>query len=271
MPKRKRIPSKKKFKKIRNYTLTSKKQNPILSYNNLYDFNKSFIYGLNYINKLPKKNIINKKITADGNCFYNSISYYYHQTEEYNHYYRELIYNACLNSIDEIKEFMVSDYEGEMNDIDRTNKAINYVNNIKNNSYWAGDIEINKMALLLEVNILCYTEDENNYNLQGVYYGTENLLNLIPLKYVNNNHFELLFPLNYLLGIDIIPIDQDKLKQKLQTNNKVINKLKLPKIFNDEYIEYNKLHKNKYNEVFKFLNTKVFPDRIENIKDKKKA
>ena len=125
MPKRKRIPSKKKFTKIRNYTLASKIQNPILSFNNLYDFNKSFIYGLNYINTLPKNNIINKKITADGNCFYNSISYYYHQTEEYNHYYRELIYNACLNSIDEIKEFMVSDYEGEMNDIDRTNKAIN--------------------------------------------------------------------------------------------------------------------------------------------------
>ena len=52
--------------------------------------------------------------------------------------------------------------KGEMNDIDRTNKAINYVDNIKNNRYWAGDIEINKMALLLEVNILCYTEDENN-------------------------------------------------------------------------------------------------------------
>ena len=46
-----------------------------------------------------------------------------------------------------------------------------------------------------------------------------------------------MFPLNYLIGIDIIPIDEDKLKQKLQTNNKVINKLKLPKIFNDKYIK----------------------------------
>ncbi len=46
---------------------------------------------------------------------------------------------------------MASDYEGQMNDINRANKAINYINNIKNNGYWAGDIEINKMALLLDL------------------------------------------------------------------------------------------------------------------------
>lgn len=108
------------------------------------------------------------------------------------------------------------------------------------------------MSLLLDINILCYTEDENNYNLQGVYYSSDNLLNLIPLKYVNNNHFKVMYPLNYLIGIHISPIDEDNLKKELETNNKFINKRKLPKICNQDYIEYNKIHKNKYNEKFKF-------------------
>lgn len=30
-----------------------------------------------------------------------------------------------------------------------------FINNIKNNSYWAGHIKNNKMALLLDINILC--------------------------------------------------------------------------------------------------------------------
>lgn len=123
MPKRKRISSKRKLKKIQINKLASKRLNQILSFNNLYDFNKSFIDGIHYIKTIPTNNIINKKIIPDGNCFYNSISYYYLQTVKYNHNYRELIYNACLNSIEEIKEFIASDKEGEMNDIDRTNKA----------------------------------------------------------------------------------------------------------------------------------------------------
>ena len=88
---------------------------------------------------------------------------------------------------------MILDNEGELNDIDRKIKGQIYINNINKNGNLAGKIEINKIVILLEVNILCYTEDENGYNLQGIYFGTEILINLIPLKYVNNNHFELLY------------------------------------------------------------------------------
>ena len=76
------------------------------------------------------------------------------------------------------------------------------------------------MALILQVNILCYTENENQYNLQGVYYGTDNLINLIPIKFVNHNHFELLYPINYFITFNIIPLDEKTLKDKLDKNNK---------------------------------------------------
>ena len=49
-------------------------------------------------------------------------------------------------------------------------------------------------------------------------------------------------------------MDENHLKQKLESNNKVINKKKIPTIFKQKYIEYNKLHKNKYNEIFIVLN-----------------
>ena len=77
-----------------------------------------------------------------------------------------------------------------------------------------------------------------------------------------------MFPINYLISIDIIPLEGDKLKQKLEINNKVINKQKLPTIFNNEFVEYNKMHKNKYNEIFKFLKTNIFEDKIYSIEDK---
>ena len=59
-----------------NNNLASKRLNQILSFNNLYDFNKSFTEVINYIKTIPRKNIINKKITAYGNYFYNAISYF---------------------------------------------------------------------------------------------------------------------------------------------------------------------------------------------------
>lgn len=64
-------------------------------FNNLKEFNNLFIEGNRYKSALSSENIIklvSKKITADENCFYNAISYYYHLTEEYSQNYKEIIY-----------------------------------------------------------------------------------------------------------------------------------------------------------------------------------
>ncbi len=51
------------------------------------------------------------------------------------------------------------------------------------------------MAELLEVNIICYTLEDNKYNLQAVYSGNKlNLANIILLQFIDNNHFNILYP-----------------------------------------------------------------------------
>ena len=60
--------------------------------------------------------------------------------------------------------------------------------------------------------------------MQGVFYETDNLIKLIPMKFVNNNHFELLYPINYFIPFNIIPLDEKTLKDKIDKNNKQIKK-----------------------------------------------
>lgn len=79
--------------------------------------------------------------------------------------------------------------------IDNNEKTIEYINKIKENHQFAGDVEINKMASLLNINILCYTLNDDNYELQGIYWGNQkSYLHILPLHFINNNHFEILYP-----------------------------------------------------------------------------
>ena len=48
-----------------------------------------FLENNNYKPIIISDDIIVKEIAKDGNCFYNSISYYLHMTEEYNKNYRK--------------------------------------------------------------------------------------------------------------------------------------------------------------------------------------
>ena len=72
------------------------------------------------------------------------------------------------------------------------------------------------MAELLEMNILWYSQNENNYKLEAVYYGSNNKIKIIPLKFVSNNHFEILYPKNYFLPIKKIDIDYNYLKNRVK-------------------------------------------------------
>ena len=84
---------------------------------------------------------------------------------------------------------------------------------MKTDGNWGSDIEINKMAELLESNIICYTEESEEYKLKGVYYGTEDYTNCILLDFINNNHFQILFPKSYKSPNVPIPINGNYLKK----------------------------------------------------------
>ena len=72
------------------------------------------------------------------------------------------------------------------------------------------------MAELLEMNILCYTQNEINYKLRAVYFGTNKKINLIPLKFVNNNLFEILYPKKYLIPFKKIEIDEVYINKRIK-------------------------------------------------------
>ena len=68
------------------------------------------------------------------------------------------------------------------------------------------------MAELLEVNIICLTLGDNKYNLQAVYSGNKlNLANVNPLQFINNKHFNILYPQQYNFNISKKAMDITKL------------------------------------------------------------
>lgn len=64
------------------------------------------------------------------------------------------------------------------------------------------------MAQFLESNIKNYTKENQEYKLKGVYYVTEDYTNFILLDFINNNHFQLLFPKTYKSPIHQISLYQ---------------------------------------------------------------
>ena len=109
------------------------------------------------------------------------------------------------------------------------------------------------MAELLEVNIICYTLKDNIYNLQAVYFGNKlNLENVIPLQFINNNHFNILYPNQYNFNISKKAIDLKKLEsKKIEINND--NKDIIPSYFNFKYVKYPRNNENKYNDIYTYL------------------
>ena len=55
---------------------------------------------------------------------------------------------------------------------------------------------MNKTAELLQINIVCYSIENNKFILKAVYFGCKNKNIVIPLHFINNNHFEILYPKN---------------------------------------------------------------------------
>lgn len=52
------------------------------------------------------------------------------------------------------------------------------------------------MAEILQINIIAQILTGDKYILSAIYCGSEDKNKLIPLNYVNNNHFEIMYPIN---------------------------------------------------------------------------
>ena len=82
----------------------------------------------------------------------------------------------------------------------------------------AADFEINKIAQILDVNILVYTEENNYLKIKGIYFGSEDNHKIIPLHFVNNNHFQVLYPKLYNFPIIPLPFNDKYLNEKMKRN-----------------------------------------------------
>ena len=79
----------------------------------------------------------------------------------------------CLNSREEIKNYFWSEKEDELErEQDLENKVDEYLRELKKDGTWATDYEINKIGLCLEANIICYKEENEKYDISGIYFGS---------------------------------------------------------------------------------------------------
>ena len=137
----------------------------------------------------------------NGNCFYNSLSIFFTGSEDYSYLFRYLTYKYLKDFEKEItKEFPNIDYFG------KTISTKNYINHIKENSFFAGDLELSQCIYLFKINIAVYALSTNNneYNFVNFY---ENINSqeknpLVILEYIDNiKHYQLLTSLNHIENV----------------------------------------------------------------------
>lgn len=112
------------------------------------------------------------EIYSDGNCFYRALSKFMTDKEDYYHYFRNTIYNYIEDNKDII--FKYNKY------LDYRNTYIHYldyIDKIKELSFYAGETEIITAVKLFKINIYVFEHNEN-YKYYKFLYKFENENNI---------------------------------------------------------------------------------------------
>ena len=223
-----------------------------------------------YLMKLEDLEIYNKilkyedyvtiKIIPDGNCAYRVISYFYQNNQE-NHL---IIRNLTYEWIKEHKQQFIFAFSPEENEQNITvdEKFEIYLNNIKKEGTWTGDVEFSAIAKMFNINIAIYILKINEYVNYAFYYSCNNFVDIIRINFIDRNHFELLCHKDdkILIGEYANNINKEELKNKyvnkIKNNNSLIttNEIKENIKFPNKYVAYNnKYVPNEYNEIYIYL------------------
>ena len=98
-------------------------------------------------------------VDRDGNCLYRTLSLYFTNDQSHYKFFREQIYIAAKNNFKELQEFFIN----EENDQILTNKKLDgYIDKIKDDYFFAGNIEIYIATKVFNLNIAIY--EQNNLN-----------------------------------------------------------------------------------------------------------
>ena len=148
-------------------------------------------------NVLYKEDYVVKNITADGNCFYRSLSFYYRQTEKDYDEFRKFIVSYIENNLDHYISFITDEeindpYFNNYSESIKINKKkeylLDYTQKAKQDKVWAGYLEISTASILFNANLRLYTVNNNAYKLFNEFNQENNesrIIDTINILFIN--------------------------------------------------------------------------------------
>ena len=147
----------------------------------------------NLKNRKPlKKDLVNKfDVLGDGNCYFRALSLYFTNEGSYFNFFTEQIYLSAKDNINLLKEFFIND---ENDGTLYNNKIEGYINKIKDNQFFAGNIEIYLTTKIFNINIAVYQFDSsiNEFTQISFFASESSSKEYLIINYVNNSHYNLL-------------------------------------------------------------------------------
>ena len=145
---------------------------------------------------LPKNLVILKEVIKDGNCFYRLLSIYFTESQNHHQIFREIIYESAKTNKDKFISFF-SDDETQTDQILVNMKYDNYLEEIKNDGFYAGNLELALASIIFKLNICIYTpteEIEKEYkHFTNIWFDINDPnYEIILILFSNNNHYSLL-------------------------------------------------------------------------------
>ena len=186
---------------------------------------------------IPKSNLELYEVKKDGNCFYRVLSLYLTQDQNNHDVIRKLIYQATKENKNNLFPFFLNNNsDSERDSIINNMKYENYIEQIKKDGFYAGNVEMGTASILLNLNISIYKLDENKplhyVHFANIWKDINDINNdIIIILFTGNNHFSLLsFQNNKIKSIkELKEIETKKIKFQKENieidNDKYVNKL----------------------------------------------
>ena len=142
--------------------------------------------NFNNTDKLAFMEYIEKNIGEDGNCFYRCLSYYYRKSENDHLEFRNILYYWLKNNKELFIDYILEDTNpnNTLSREERLQILIEKIEKVKIPGYWAGDLELSGISIMLNININLYIKTAYFYQ-RYFKFETGNPTETIYILYVN--------------------------------------------------------------------------------------
>jgi len=221
-------------------------------------------------NTYSKDDFIFQKVISDGNCGYRALALQIYGNEDYHSDIRNQIYTYLT-----LNKGNIPEQNFEINDITVTNEQ--YIQNIKNNNFFMGDLELAVISIIYNATLIVFQmreheEDISLLHIKGDIFDTSKIL--LSLCIVNDDHFCVIYEkgrqeqnvVNKKFGPNAIQYLDSRIRINLAKDENA--KIEI------EYINDNKVFS--YRDIVNYLNSRVnnktsegiYPLVVSNIQDR---